>query len=259
MNHIKQSKCLKKLLKLCRKYIGNATVFQASGGEADSALLAIMEMAHAHALAVQALAEKNHAHGWSAQCSARACFESGAVSAWIGRPNEPFEREGRWIGFFRKLGKFYDKQGELLNETTPGLKDELNNAFKERYAVFEAVTKVHPQIQIVNTPTIRSILTDAGYEHLYAAYNEACEIVHSGPEAIIRSRHKATSPLHKRTFAYKCEATPSLWTGAIRMSGWGATISTYMALRRNGHDNASLEPLLEEHKKFNLVVAPKDD
>lgn len=257
MDHIEQARRLRKLLRLCRKHIGDASVFQATGGEADSVLLAVMEMAHAHASAVQALAEKHYAHGWSALCSARACFEAGAVSTWIGRPNEPFEREGRWIGFFRKLGRFYESQGELLDAVTPGIKDELRNAFEQRYAVFKMVTKMHPQIRIVEAPAIRVVLKDSGYEHLYAVYKEACEIVHSGPEAIIRTRRQAPGSHNRRTFLYKCEATPWLWTNAVRMSGWGATASTYMALLRNGRDPASLEALIKEHKEFNLVVEPK--
>jgi hypothetical protein len=223
----------------------------ALAGEADSALLSILEIALGHSHGVQALAEKNYQHGWAALCCARAAFEAGAVSSWIGAPPLPIDREGRWIGYYRKLERFYKVQAEFLEEDIPGIGQELQNAFTLRDSAFERLLKAHPEIQVQTPPGVRQMLKDCQYEHLYAGYKEACEIVHAGPEAVIRTRHRLVNEQHKRAFQYRCEILPEDWISALRMAGWGATLATYTGLLRNGRTPDEVRPLLEEQKKYN--------
>jgi hypothetical protein len=203
-----------------------------------------MEIAVSHAAAVQALSEKHLSFSSSALCCARSAFESGVIAMWIGEPQLPFEREGRWIGFFRRLGKFYEEQGEFLEIGDPGIREEMIKAFNKADSVFEKLLVAHPEIKVVGVPNVRQILKSAGYERLYAGYKSASQIVHSGPETIIRQRQKS-----------KCadallRIRHTEWTNACIMAGWGAAVATYTALRRTGSTLEKLKPLIDAHKRF---------
>jgi hypothetical protein len=242
---------LRTLLRLCRTTAGEAAGVLALSGEADSALLAILEIALGHAQGVQALAEKHYRHGWAALCCARAAFEAGAVSSWIGTPPDPFVREGRWIGYYRQLERFYKVQAGFLEDDIPGIGSELQGAFSERDSAFKQLLANHPEIKVETPPSMRQMLKDSQYERLYAGYMEACEIVHAGPEAVIRVRHRMAGHENRRTFLYRCEIWPEDWASALRMAGWGATVATYNGLLRNGRTPDDLRPLLEAQKRFN--------
>jgi hypothetical protein len=213
------SRKLRSLLGKCRKLVGQPVVIPASAGDGDSALLAIMEIALGHAHGVQALAEKHYQHGWAALCCARAAFEAGAVSSWIGAPPLPFERERRWIGYYRKLQKFYKVQSDFLEDDIPGIGKQLQDAFEERNSAFEQLLTANPQIKVESPPNIRQMLKDCQYEQLYPGYKEASEIVHAGPEAVIRTRHRIVGQQDKRVFLYRCEVVAEDWTSAFRMAG----------------------------------------
>ncbi len=223
----------------------------ALSGEADSALLSILEIAIGHAHGVQALAEKHYQHGWAALCCARAAFEAGAISSWIGAPVLPFEREGRWIGYHRNLERFYKVQSGSLEEDIPGIGQQLQSAFEGRDSAFKQLLEKHPEIKVVAPPNVRQMLKDCQYEYLYAGYKEACQIIHAGPEAVIRVRHRIANQEKRRMFTYRCEIWPEDWTTALRMAGWGATVATYTGLLRNGRTPDGMRPLIEMQKKFN--------
>ena len=254
MDHTALSRQLRSLTRTCRKFIGEQRPLPARGGDADSVLLAMMEMALSHAQAVQALAEKHFDHGWSALCVARSCFEAGAASAWIGTPSDPFDREGRWIGYFRKLERFYKTKGEMLEGESPGISDQLKSILSSKHGVFKQVLEKHPDIKVVQYPKMRDLLKALKYEHLYIGYIEACEITHSGPEAVYRSRDQLLHQSKKRVYTYKCRVTPEFWQNAILMSGWGAAVSSYHALLRNGADINSVNQIFVAHNLFNEAI-----
>jgi len=248
MNYVTQARRLRQLLRLCRKYMDESGDRRVSGGQADSALHAIMRLAIDHASAVHALAEKSFHFASPSLCCARAAFQAGTIATWIGTPELPFEREGRWIGHFRGLGKFYEKHGAVLELNMPGIKRDLKAAFDTVNAAFEQVLQAQPGIRVVGTPDIRSILKAADAEHLYAAYQSASEIIHIGPEAIIRSRQKAKD----RAATQRIEEIE--WTNSFNMAAWGAVSATYFALLRNTHKHAQLQPLLDEQSRFKGIL-----
>ena len=252
MDHITQSRRLRQLLRICRRTIEIEHSPARKRTQADAALTALMEISISHASAVHALSGKHFEFSHSALCCARSAFEAGVVALWIGEPELPFGREGRWIGFFRGLGKFYDEQGDFLERNSPGIKDEMTAAFANTDSIFAELMKAHPEIKAVGTPNVRQILKSAGYEHLYAGYKSASQIVHSGPETVIRQRHKAES------FDIFRRIGLTEWTNACIMSGWGAAVATYTALRRTGSTLANLKSLIDAHKRFNDILTKEE-
>ncbi len=249
MDHLTHSRRLRQLLRLCRHQIESRKECGQFRSQADIALIAFMELAVSHAAAVHALSEKHFDFSLSALCCARSAFEAGVIAVWIGQPELPFAREGRWIGFFRKLGKFYEEQGEFLEKTTPGLGADMTAAFDKTDAIFTDLVHKYPEIKVEGTPNVRQILKTNGYEHLYAGYKSASQVVHSGPETIIRQRHKDDSP----DALYRVGLGE--WTNACIMAGWGAAVATYTAMWRTGTSKQDLKPLIDAHTRFNNTLA----
>jgi hypothetical protein len=118
----------------------------------------------------------------SAAC-ARSAFEVGAVAAWLQVPHDPFEREGRWLGWFKANERFYSKLAVDLEPVA----SELARAMKEiatRHVKWRtAIEAKLPHAKMTEKPPLPNILGELRSLHLYRLYRTVSQIVHGEPDA----------------------------------------------------------------------------
>lgn len=245
---------LRNIVRTCRSLLGPNSTLNFNGSEADSAALCLQQLSLSHASGVYVLALNNVNWAYPATTCARAAFEAGVIAVWLSLPSDSAQRHRRWLGHWQKISKFYSKQGNALEGSNPGINKKLMDIISEREDMYKRFALNAPNILPENPPKIEDMLDEIGYSHLYAGYTEACEISHSGPEAVIRSRHRNPSEDFPQGICYEISVDVTDWAVAFQMAGWGATIATYHALKNHGTSDHYLIPLLEKQSSFDKMI-----
>lgn len=178
-------------------------------------------------------------------------MEVGALAAWLARPDDIYDREARWIGYFKTLESFHRKMADHFRSTNPQLAKELEDCISANMRLPE--TRFGRRIIPVKKPSLKDIVSDLGYSHVYAAYREVCEVIHGGPEMVVRHRRRHSVPGQHQLMAFVFGVHPADedWWIAFRVTGWGLAVSTYHSLRNFNFNNAQLQPILDAHHRLN--------
>lgn len=248
---------LRNIIRDCNSILGPNHTIDFNGNEADSASVCLQQLSISHATGVYVLAFKNTNLAYPAFACARAAFKAGMLAAWLSIPDIPSERLSRWIGHWRTIGRFYNKQGEILEASTPGISKTLSDVITGREEMYTRLMKSDPKLISQKPPSVKKLLDEIGHPHCYAAYCEACEIVHSGPEAVIRARHGNRTEKHSLGYSCACTIHPADWAIPLKMSAWAPAVATYHALRRHGIKKPQLKLLIEKHSRFDRLIKEK--
>jgi hypothetical protein len=119
----------------------------------------------------------------AAAACARSAFEVGAIAAWFLVPDDPFERESRWLGWFKSNERFYTNISNDLRSLSP----EVAESFKQtatQYSKWRTGIEARlPGGKVTEKPAIPNILKELGFLHLYGTYRALSQVTHAEPDA----------------------------------------------------------------------------
>jgi hypothetical protein len=75
--------------------------------EADTAAMSLVILSAKNAWAIHELGMVSPTYYCACAGCARSAFELGAVASWLLVPDDPFEREGRWLGWLKEVVRIY--------------------------------------------------------------------------------------------------------------------------------------------------------
>ncbi len=245
---------LNQLIGAYRNLNGEEPVAEFVGFGVDCGVPALIEFIILQAKAVCLLAESNDVFASAAAACARSAMEVGALAAWLAKPTDRHEREGRWLGYFKSLEDFYRKQAKDLKGRNPDEVKEANERLSNHLKTL-CLPRFGREIIPVSKPSLRQMISDLGYDHLYAGYRELCEIIHGGPETIVRHRIPHQSWAVPMGFQFGVFRDSKLdWRIVFKMTGWGVGVSSYHCCRNSGFDNSKCSALIDAHEQLIKVV-----
>jgi hypothetical protein len=102
--------------------------------------------------------------------SARGALEVAAKAAWLVEPTDPMSREGRWLGWYKSLERFYQNLAADF-ASIPSVASKMKKS-SDLYGNYRtAITEKLPAAyQIVNPGTMQSILRELDLAALYPLY-----------------------------------------------------------------------------------------
>jgi hypothetical protein len=212
--------------------------------EADTTAMCLTRLVVRHASAVHDLCERGIENYASAAACARCAFETGATAAWLTIPEDPFDREGRWVGYFKSHERFYRKLAADFNPFAPEIAAELQRTADHHAAWKSAIeNKLPSTAKVVVKPALPEILRELGFLKLYVAYRGISQVVHAEPESIDLIRRVEYIPADPdeagdifRTAGQLTRfgnfVNDKMWAVLIRMSTWGIMISLPRLLTR---------------------------
>ena len=111
--------------------------------------------------------------------AARAALESTARAAWMVQPDDPFERELRWLGHIQEEERTLQRLITRLKESGTDATELVSTV--ETMRIFrEAVTTQHPRASegVPSIPRFDQMLKALGGGHVYPLYIELSQAVH---------------------------------------------------------------------------------
>lgn len=200
--------------------------------ESDKSTYALAFLVLMHVDGVIDLGRESPQHLAPAAACARAAFETASNLAWIAQPGEPFEREGRWLGWYVADARFWENLSRDLAGRAPAVAAEAGRtaAAKAKWATAIG-TKLREEkgFEQVSFPKLEDRLASFGHESLYITYRYASQIVHGMPDAT-----KLVMTERSTGLCYGVEFDASSWATILRMSWWSLHISLPLALVRVG-------------------------
>lgn len=140
--------------------------------EADLEALKLLLLATKHAQSVVTIAYSDTSFEPSGSVLARACLEVGARALWLLSPDDPFEREARWITHAlneadarRRIERFLgdgQEGGKIVENFALAVKDRLPSGYEP------------PK----NLPNIRNMLESLGLGEKYLVYIRSSQYSH---------------------------------------------------------------------------------
>jgi hypothetical protein len=232
-----------KLLEICGLHLSPANT-NLGKYESDSAAFSLTRLAFRHAQGVCELAKSDLDNYAPAATISRTTFETGATAAWLMVPDDPFEREGRWLGYYRSHERFYENLAKDLVRIGSSNSEVMWQAahhYRDWRAAIEQVMPRH--VKHVLKPTMPEILKELGYSNLYLAYRSTSQVVHAEPDALdlvrqidyIKDNPNDTSPIFKsseQVTRWGSFIDDKLWVVLLRMNAWGLIISLTSVLDR---------------------------
>src|SRR4051812_47997804 len=131
--------------------------------EADVTAMCLARLALRYAFAVHELAIQDVDNYAPAAACARSGFETGAIAAWLMVPDNPFEREGRWIGYFKSHERFHRKLAEDFSKFAPESAALMIQAAEQHTAWRSGIERQLPAgVKVVIKPSMPEILNELG-------------------------------------------------------------------------------------------------
>src|SRR5262249_5419929 len=204
--------------------------------EADLAAMSLVRLCGSNAWGVHDLGAIGMARYPAAAACARCAFEIGAVAAWLLIPDDPFEREGRWLGWFKSNERFY---ANISNDLRP-LSPELADSFKKTSTHYSkwrtSIEAKLPGGKVIEKPAIPNILRELDFLSLYATYRGLSQVTHAEPGAMGLVHKVEYVPRNQSTKELIFEAVgqthfwgsfidESHWAIPIHMAAWGLMVS----------------------------------
>jgi hypothetical protein len=217
--------------------------------------LILLAITNAHAL--HDLGKISHARYTAAAACARSAFEIGAVAAWLQVPDDPFEREGRWLGWLKANERFYSKLAVDLVPISSELVEAMKNTAAHYLKWMSAIEAKLPHGKIIEKPALANILTELGSSHLYMTYRGVSQIVHGEPDGtrtVYRVDYVFKDPKAKDEIAetvgqrssWGFFTTESEWDILLKMATWGVMASLSRLVSRVG-EQKHLEDLSRKY------------
>ena len=233
--------------------------------EADTAAASLIILVTSNAWAVHDLGVISPTRYPAAASCARCAFEVGAVAAWLLSPDDPFEREGRWLGWFEANERFYTN----LSRDLTTISDDLAAAMQRtatHYCDWRTQIEARlPRGRAAKKPSLPVILKELGFSKLYMAYRGISQVVHAEPDAIqlvhkveyVRKDPSSADDIFDsagQTNCFGLFVNESSWDIAIRMASWGLMASLPKLLLRTDGMDASMNLLFENQRALHTAL-----
>jgi len=230
-----------------------------SASHADGEALAFMALAIANAAAIETLALENIHLVIAGTAAGRSACEGVITCAWMLAPDDPTERDRRWMGLFGEERAYWARMVQEANERgdTQVIVDALNDEVARVDAIIANVT---PQFQALGVeplrkfPTFDERLEQVGQGRNYVLYKTACQFVHPTTRALatVRDLH-ATHSTDSGSATYRYRTTARDWTSAFLLGAESLAFGLETVSRRLEQPARALSP--EVVALFNAVVA----
>jgi hypothetical protein len=172
-------------------------------------------------------------------------------------PDDPFEREGRWIGWYKANERFHRKIADNLGLISPQLAEPLKQAAEHHSKWRTSIAARLPHGKVTEKPSMPNILKELDFLHLYLCYRGLSQVVHAEPDATRlvhkvehvpedQSKNEAIFESIGQTQFWGCFIDESDWEIPIRMAAWGLMVSVPRLLVRIGASDPDVGPLFEK-------------
>jgi hypothetical protein len=169
---------IEKLNWLFRYYDREEKKFIALGTyEADLAAMAVFDICRRHTQVVMHCMKENPLLFPACTC-ARAAMESSVKAAWFAFPDEPMEREARFLLHLLEEEKALAQIAKII----PGHAKDAEQIRGFRLAVEAKLPS--SVIRPKRMPTFEEMLNERGWEGAYAIYKKLCQFTHAGNHAV---------------------------------------------------------------------------
>jgi len=214
--------------------------------ESDSAAFSLARLAVRHAEGFRELAKWDTDGYAPAATISRTTFETGAVAAWLMVPEDPFEREGRWLGYYRSNERFYESLAKDLDRIGSNHSQNMRQTahhYRDWRVTIERI--LPPHVKCVPKPSMPEILKELGHSGLYLAYRSTSQVIHAEPDALdlvrqidyVKDDPNDTNPIFKSSeqmIRWGTFVDEKQWIILLRMNAWGMMISLTSVLPRIG-------------------------
>lgn len=146
--------------KLARQVLASEPTFRPGMGrwEADVEAYNLLLLAARHGLSVAMLLAQQKELYTSATVLSRACMEAGAKAIWLVQPDDPYERECRWLAHLageintrKRLGDVMPSELKVAEQIAE-FRDGVAAALPDGYIVPKGVPKVKNLLEIIDLP-----------------------------------------------------------------------------------------------------------
>ncbi len=153
----------------------------------------------------------------AAMTLARSAYEGALRTLWLLDPDEPFERERRWLTHLRDTERFYTASADayLLAGETEGARRaaDVAEAHRQFRLGVEAKLPAHVEAPARRLPTLRDMAAELGREERYFVYRIASQHAHA--------THVGTG-LYRRNLGVAVElgdfAHPGIWRTPLQLT-----------------------------------------
>lgn len=152
----------------------------------DEAIFALASLVVSHVQGVIELARMNPPLLPAAAGCARAAFETAANLSWIAGPDEYFEREGRWLGWYAADVRYWEQLSSGFREDFPLAAAAAGQIAAAKAKLVSDIARLIEDLtarQGVPLPKLEIRLESIGQDSAYWAYRELSQIVHAMPDA----------------------------------------------------------------------------
>jgi hypothetical protein len=234
--------------------------------EADVTASALTLLAIRHAEGVAMCAFLGYQGAIPAAAAARASFEIALTAIWLQVPEDPFAREGRWLGYYKAVVRYYRNLASDLRDIIPDAAADYERIANQSELWRSSIESALPAgYNVVAPAAVPSKLEEIGAMQLYPVYRHASQIVHGEPAAldlVHRSEYDrddptSTDPVFRvasRTAMYGDFTRQQDLDGPLRMASYGVTRATVFLATRAGLDDTLLQPLISKHGTLLLAT-----
>jgi hypothetical protein len=236
--------------------------------EADVAAMSLAMLSAKNGWAVHDLGTVSPTYYSACAGCARTAFELGAVASWLLVPDDPFEREGRWLGWLKANERFYAKLSSDLSSISPEVAEAMSRTAIHHSKWRSAIEAKLPHGKLTERPAIPEILMELGFPQLYIAYRGMSQVIHAEPDSTALVHKVKYEPKNPSTTESIFEAAnqthyfgyftdESSWVIPIKMAAWGLMsalprlLSRIEALDRNPDFLFEKQELL--HRKLEVL------
>jgi hypothetical protein len=138
----------------------------------------------------------------AAAACARGALETAAKAAWLVAPDEPMDREGRWLGWYRAMERYYSNLATDLSDSAEVAEEMRSRA--SRYGAYRSAVaeKMPDGHEIAPPPTMDRLFASLDALPLYTLYRTTSQYQHGEPLAlnsVLRIVDTAADPDRKAT------------------------------------------------------------
>jgi hypothetical protein len=241
--------------------------------EADVAAMSLAILSAKNAWAVHELGTLSPTYRSACAGCARSAFELGAVASWLLVPDDPFEREGRWLGWLKGNERFYRNLSNDLRSVSPEVAEQINQTAIRHFKWRSAIEARLPSRNLIEKPAMPHILAELGFLQLYSAYRVMSQVIHAEPDSTTLAHKVKYEPKDPDTTEDIFEAVSQMhyfgyftdessWVVPIRMAVWGLMAATPRLLSRIEAVDRNPDLLFEKqeilHRKLEVLESARE-
>jgi len=202
--------------------------------EADVECFNLLRLIIRHVESVVTLASRDLVLLPSAMVVARAAYEATIKLLWMAAPDEPFEREVRWLAHLQTEEDYYMKMASRFAQFGRGEAEQKTAKTIRQFRTGVAVRLPQGHAPLKQLPNLYQMLESLGEERKYLVYMLGCQFAHGTHHATgIYRRHLGTEKVLGE------HIVPRDWGPCLSMSWYSLHASGERMLVRAGREPRS--------------------